>query len=581
MDAMPAFDQLQLRFVDHIQWRYEVIRPLVLFDDRTATQRAVETHTHPETVRKLTRRFRHQGTLGLFPDHTEILSPRRGQQVPDTVVEALARLKARYQGFGYRELARIIHYTCNERIDDKTAKKLWQQSPMPAQGELPLGTYHRQADRSQARRQVIQLYAQGWSKRSISACLQVSRPTVALWIRRFEAEHWPGLEDKSHAPTFPARKVWLPLMIEVYHLQKRHPDAGRFRIWSLLERDDIAVRTVGRVMALNKQVYDDIPHVARQRRKTPPQPHPYKASYPHQYWFIDGRQMDFTLDGVKWWSLIVLDGYSRTMLAGAVAPVEASWVTLMVLYTACLRYGAPAHLISDSGGACTSNDVTAVLKRLQIAPNPLLSSQGESYKNLMETHFNIQRRLYDYQFSLTTTPAEFEQAHQAFMTTYNTTAHEGLLHDGFRPPVPLRVLGEAKGRMYTPEELARRFSRALFPRTTNQYGCVTLHSYHFYVEAGLPQTRVLLWVYGEHLRAVLDHVVLAEYRCRYDWRAHHVTDICDGVFYPTRFASPQGALIPLTPHESLIVYRPKPPGRVEQRPMPVQQLWLFELVRTA
>ena len=56
MDAMPTFDQLQLRFVDHIQWRYEVIRSIVLCDDRSATQRAAETHTHPETVRKLTRR---------------------------------------------------------------------------------------------------------------------------------------------------------------------------------------------------------------------------------------------------------------------------------------------------------------------------------------------------------------------------------------------------------------------------------------------------------------------------------------------------------------------------------------------
>jgi len=64
-------------------------------------------------------------------------------------------------------------------------------------------------------------------------------------------------------------------------------------------------------------------------------------------------------------------------------------------------------LISDSGGACTSNDVTAVLKRLQIAPNPLLSPRGERSKNLMETHCNIQRRLYDYHFSLTPPPAEF------------------------------------------------------------------------------------------------------------------------------------------------------------------------------
>ena len=83
------------------------------------------------------------------------------------------------------------------------------------------------------------------------------------------------------------------------------------------------------------------------------------------------------------------------------------------------------------------------------------------------------------------------------------------------------------------------------------------------------------------MRAVLGHGVLAGYRCRYDWREHHVKDMRDGVFDPTRFASPQGTLIPLTPHESLIVYRPKPTGRSLQRPVSVQQLWLFELVQTA
>ena len=471
-------------FVDQGQGRYAVMRPLVLFDDRTAARRAVETDTHPETVRKLTRRFRRQGILGLFPDQTAMIMPSRGQQVPSEVVEELARLKALYEGFQFRELARIIHYQCNYHIDDKTVKKLWQQSPGPVQGEVPLGTYHSHPQRYQARLQVIKLYYQGWSKLSISRFLKVSRPTVDLWIRRFEAEHFAGLEDKSRTPHAPPRKVWFPLMVEVYHLQKRPPDAGRFRLWSLLDRDAISVRTVGRILALHKPVSDDSPQVARQRHKQPPRPHPYKASHPHQYWFIDGRQMDFALDGVKWWSIILLDGYSRTMLAGAVAPVEASWVTLMVLSTACLRYGAPAHLISDSGGAFTSNEVTAVLKRLQIVPNPVVSTQGESYKNLRETPFNIQRRLSDYPFSLTTTPAEFEQAQQAFMETYNTTAHEGLLKDGLHPPVPLQVLGQAQGRLYTPEELARRFSRAFFPRTTTQYGCVTFHSFHFYVEAG-------------------------------------------------------------------------------------------------
>jgi hypothetical protein len=31
----------------------------------------------------------------------------------------------------------------------------------------------------------------------------------------------------------------------------------------------------------------------------------------------------------------------------------------------------------------------------------------------------VQRRLFDYQFSFTTTPAQFERVHQSFMETYN------------------------------------------------------------------------------------------------------------------------------------------------------------------
>lgn len=581
MEPTEEFGQLRLGFVDPMQWRYEVIRPLVLFGDRTATQRAQETQTHPDTVRALRRRFRQQGMPGLLPLGGSPGRQQRAPRISEAVRQEVDRLKALYAGFHYRELARILSYKFETPINDKTAKHLWARSEVSPQGQLPLWPYHTQPERTQARLQVITLYAQGWEKRSISRFLQVSRPTIDAWIKRWETEHLAGLLDKSRAPKAPARKVWLPLMLRVYHLQKRHPDAGGFRIWSLLATSEISVRTVERIMALNRLLYNDIPHGRSTGATPPPQPHPYKAVTPHQYWFIDGRKMDFAIEGVKWWSLIILDGYSRTMLAGAVAPTEASWVALMVLYTACLRYGVPQFLISDSGGAFIANEFEAVCTRLQIEHKPMESTKGESYLNWMETHFNVQRRLYDYQFSLSTTPMEFEQAHQAFMHLYNTTAHQGLLKEHFYPPIPLQVLGEAKGRLYTAEELTRKFSQALFPRTTNQYGCVTLHSYHFYVEQGVPKTQVLLWVYGEQLRAVLDNVVLAEYCCRYDWRERKVHDIHDGIFYPTRFASSQGTLIPLNPQESLVVYRPQALRRPAPRSFPAKQLWLFELVQTA
>jgi hypothetical protein len=207
-----------------------------------------------------------------------------------------------------------------------------------------------------------------------------------------------------------------------------------------------------------------------------------------------------------------------------------------------------------------------------------VSTQGQSYLNWIETHFNIQRRLYDYQFSFARTPSDLEQRHQAFIHTYNTTAHQGLLTDQRLPPIPVEILGTAQGRRYPPEVLAEKFVHTLFPRITNRYGCVTLHSYHFYVEAGVPKTQVLLWVYGEALRAVLDNVVLAEYRCRYDGPAHKVTDIHAGTFYATRFASPQEALIPLNPQESLVIYRPRALRRRALHRLPRQQLMLFELV---
>jgi hypothetical protein len=127
-----------------------------------------------------------------------------------------------------------------------------------------------------------------------------------------------------------------------------------------------------------------------------------------------------------------------------------------------------------------------------------VSTHGESDLNWMETHVNIQRRLYDDQFSLARTPTALEQVHQTFIQTDNTTAHQGLLKDRRLPPIPVEVLGAARGRLYTPDERTRHCAQAVFLRTTNRYGCITWQHSHFSVEAGLPRTPVWLWVAGDH-----------------------------------------------------------------------------------
>jgi hypothetical protein len=99
MEAATAFAQLQLHFVDQAQRRYELIRPLILFEERPTPshaiqQRAQETGTHPETIRKFTRRFEQQGLPGLVP-----ASGQQPARVSQTVREEIARLKGLYAGF--------------------------------------------------------------------------------------------------------------------------------------------------------------------------------------------------------------------------------------------------------------------------------------------------------------------------------------------------------------------------------------------------------------------------------------------------------------------------------------------------
>jgi hypothetical protein len=123
LEEASDFAQLARRFVDQIQWRYELIRPLILFENRPATHRAQETHTHPETVRKLRRRFQQQGLLGLLLDDVEVIPKEKTPRISAAVIEEMNRLKALYAGFHARELARIIFYKLGERIGHKTTQQ--------------------------------------------------------------------------------------------------------------------------------------------------------------------------------------------------------------------------------------------------------------------------------------------------------------------------------------------------------------------------------------------------------------------------------------------------------------------------
>jgi len=189
MAPTEEFGQRRLGVVDPMPWRYEVMRPLVLFGERTATQRAHDTQTPPATVRTLTRRFRQQGRGGLLPSGHRQGSQRRAPRRRAAVRQEVDRLQALSPGFPYRALARLLSYKCETPSKEKTATRLWMRSAVAPHGPLPRGPYPTPPERTHARWPVMALAAPGWDKRSLSRFWPVSRPTRDAWIARWETAH--------------------------------------------------------------------------------------------------------------------------------------------------------------------------------------------------------------------------------------------------------------------------------------------------------------------------------------------------------------------------------------------------------
>jgi hypothetical protein len=146
VEPTAEFAQLQLSILDHTQWCYEVIRPLVLFADRTASQRAQETGTHPDAVRTLRRRFRKQGMPGLLPADVEVVHRWRASPIPEAVRQELDRLGRWVHGpvdvlLGVQ--ADILRHTGDEQMVG--APQLGDGDGFPLQipnGPHPLGPEH-------------------------------------------------------------------------------------------------------------------------------------------------------------------------------------------------------------------------------------------------------------------------------------------------------------------------------------------------------------------------------------------------------------------------------------------------------
>jgi transposase InsO family protein len=519
---------------------YEGIRPVVLFG-LTTEERAQETGLAESTLRRAADSFDRQGLLSLFrPTKQERESHPRS--LPVMMRQLIVDLKHEYPDFTVGELAAICSVNFDRRPSHHTVQAVLADGPPPSRTTRQYPPYQELPDPEERRLAVIHLHAQGWAISTIARYLEVSRQTIYEILERWVKEGVRGLADKSHARTS-AAQVDLPTRALIRKKQSENPLLGEYRMYGALKQLGLSVppRTCGRIMAEHRRLYH-LPAPEKERRAS--KPHPFTATRRHERWCLDIRYLEKHLipeiQG-PFYVITVMDAFSRAILSSAIFQGQDLGCVLIVLYAAVERFGPPERLITDNGAVFRAKQLLRICEALGTEKEFIAPRQ--SWMNLVETHFNIMRRMSQVAIEQVTSWVGAKLAHERFVTDFNAQPHWAHRHREDQHHSPAEVLGWTPvQRLRSPEDLHRIFYASRFLRRLDRLGYAHFRRWKLYGEEALVRRPAVIWVHGEALTVEYEETPLARYTVQYQPDKRHFKAVPTAQRFETPFRSPQGRL---------------------------------------
>jgi putative transposase len=419
-------------------------------------------------------------------------APKAKRRVlPPAIRRAIVDLKAEHPPLNLEEIANICGTLFGRRPDGQTVKAVLEESAIPRKLVRRFEPYHEIPDDRERREAVVALHLEGWADKSIARYLRVDRSTVYRVRRRFEEEGEEGLRDRPAGRPRGVAKVNLRAMVEARRMQE-NPELGEFRVRAALERMGIHLsrRTVGRILAANREA-EGLGKPSRGRKKK--REMPFAASFRHEYWTSDVRYIDHSIPETgQAYVVAVLENYSRAILASAVTLSQDTNAYLSVLDAAIGRYGSPGTIVTDGGGIFRSDRARDVYAALGI--EKLEIERGQAWQSLIETNFNLQRRLADWHFAKAETWEDLVAEHDLWLERHNTQRHQAheTREDGRRSPS--EVLGAVRVVRHHPTDLSRAFFSTMLVRRLDASGYARVKHWRVYAEEGLARCEVVVWL---------------------------------------------------------------------------------------
>lgn len=191
--------------------------------------------------------------------------------------------------------------------------------------------------------------------------------------------------------------------------------------------------------------------------------HPYKAQRRHQYWTVDVRYIeDHQLGDKPLYVISILENFSRAVLASAISRSQDLTAYLIVLYAAIQRHGSPEVLVSDGGAIFKAQQAQAIHRALEIRKEQIAKRQP--WQSLIETQFNVQRRMADFHFAQARSWEEIQAVHARWVEDFNFQPHWAHRERQDDRQSPAEVLGWVRGTLRDAEDLDQIFYRVRFNR---------------------------------------------------------------------------------------------------------------------
>lgn len=268
-----------------------------------------------------------------------------------------------------------------------------------------------------------------------------------------------------------------------------------------------------------------------------------------------------------------MENFSRAILASDIFQRQDLTAYLLVLYAAIQQHGAPETLVSDSGGIFKAKQAQVIYEALGIRKEQIHKKQA--WENLIETQFNLQRRLADYHFAEASSWEGAKLAHARWMSDHNYQAHWAHRQRADGRLSPAEVLGWVQGTMWDPERVHRVFYTRRASRRLDASGYVRFRHWRLYGELGLAHQQTTLWLYGETLTLEFRNTPLTQFTVAYQPDRQHFRRVTDAHRVVTQYRSPQLDLWEPGAVEWRLVHRlPDPTPRRPANTLPGSQRWL-------